>query len=162
MNSTVATAYVEPVVKTLRVRASPARAFEVFTADMGRWWMRSHSINPSGSPQADVVIEPRAGGRWYERGEDGSECDWGRVVSWEPPARMVLAWQISAQWQFDPELYTEVEVRFRALDAEHTEVTLEHRLLENYGEAAAGLRQGVDSPNGWGALLAEFAKVVQA
>src|SRR5262249_51193034 len=138
MNSTVTAPYVEPVVKTMRVRATPEHAFEVFTVRMGRWWMPTHSINPSGSPQADVVIEPRAGGRWYERGSDGSECDWGRVVDWQPPHRVLLAWQISAKWQHDPELYTEVEVRFQSVGGGETEVRLEHRLLENYGEAAAG------------------------
>lgn len=90
---------VAPVRKSILVKAPAGRAFEVFARRMGSWWPKSHSIGTS--PQADVVIEPRAGGRWYERGADGSECDWGRVLAWEPPARLLLAWQLDATWTFD-------------------------------------------------------------
>ena len=83
MNVTISPA---PVRKTIEVKASQERAFEVFTADMGRWWTKGHSINTS--PQQDVIVEPRAGGRWYERGEDGSECQWGYIIDWEPPRRV--------------------------------------------------------------------------
>jgi uncharacterized protein YndB with AHSA1/START domain len=152
-----APAYVEPVVKSMRVQATPARAFEVFTAAMGRWWLRDYSINPTRSPIAEVVIEPKAGGRWYERGEDGSECDWGRVLHWEPPKRLVLAWQINHRWQFDAALLTEVEVRFEAQGARATEVRLEHRLLDRYGQAAAEMRGIFDSAQGWSGLLERYA-----
>jgi uncharacterized protein YndB with AHSA1/START domain len=153
-----ATAYVEPVVKNLRVRATPSRAFEVFTAGMGRWWIRSHSINPTKSPIAAVVIEPRAGGRWYERGEDGSECDWGRVIAWEPPTRVVLGWQLDAKWAFDPDLVTELEIRFDAVGDGETDVRLEHRHLERFGSDAAAVRAALASPNGWGVLLEAYEK----
>jgi uncharacterized protein YndB with AHSA1/START domain len=144
-----------PVRKSIRVEARPERAFELFTSTMGRWWPRSHSINTS--PIADVVIEGRAGGRWYERGEDGSECSWGRVLAWEPPSRLVLAWQISAQWHYDPQLVTEVEVRFLPDGDSATRVELEHRSLERYGEAAEGVRGLFDSPGGWSGVLEGFA-----
>jgi uncharacterized protein YndB with AHSA1/START domain len=88
------------------VQAPPDKAFEVFTRGMGRWWSKEHSINTS--PMVDVVIEPRAGGRWYERGEDGSECQWGHVIAWEAPKRLVLAWQLNGDWKFDASLITEV------------------------------------------------------
>jgi uncharacterized protein YndB with AHSA1/START domain len=99
-----------PVRKSILVKAPPQRAFEVFTSGIGRWWPPSHHIGKA--ELQDAIIEPRAGGRWYERGVDGSECEWGRVLAWEPPQRVVLAWQLSADWEFDPSLVTEVEVRF--------------------------------------------------
>jgi uncharacterized protein YndB with AHSA1/START domain len=156
MNSPT-TAYVEPVRKTIHVQATPARAFEVFTSGMGRWWLPTHSISRTKTAIAAVVIEPRVGGRWYERGTDGSECDWGRVLVWAPPSRLVLAWQIDAQWNFDPALITEVEVRFDAQASGTTEVNLEHRYLERCGDAAVGLRTALASPGGWGRLLGEYA-----
>jgi uncharacterized protein YndB with AHSA1/START domain len=155
-----APAYVEPVFKTIRVKAPPARAFEVFTAGMTRWWVKSHSINPTKSPQLQVVMEPRVGGRWYERGEDGSECDWGRVLLWEPPRRVVLAWQINARWTFDPSLVTELDVQFEAQADGSTEVSLEHRNLERFGADAATVRESIGSEMGWGGLLGAFAQAV--
>jgi uncharacterized protein YndB with AHSA1/START domain len=148
-----------PVRKSLTVKASPERAFSVFTADFGRWWPRSHSIGTS--PLKTAVIEPRPGGRWYQIGEDGSECDWGKVLVWEPPARLVLAWQIGADWRFDPGLVTEVELRFSPEGAGMTRVELEHRHLERMGDAAESVRTAVDSPNGWGLILQSFASAAE-
>lgn len=155
MSHPAATAKVEPILKTVRVRATPARAFEVFTANVSRWWLPTHSINPTKSPIAEIVIEPRTGGRWYERGADSSECDWGHVLVWEPPTRLVLAWQIDARWKFNSALLTEVEVRFEDAASGITKVTLEHRRLERFGEAANGMRTAFDT--GWGALLESYA-----
>jgi uncharacterized protein YndB with AHSA1/START domain len=143
-----------PIRKQVRVKAPPARAFEIFTAGMDRWWLKTHSISATKSPIKDIVMEPREGGRWYERGEDGSECQWGKVLAWEPPVRVLLAWQISSQWQFDPNLVTEVEIRFTP-DGTGTKVELEHRHLERLGDAAETMRQAFE--RGWGALLEEFA-----
>jgi uncharacterized protein YndB with AHSA1/START domain len=157
MSSRAMTAYIEPVLKSIRVQATPARAFEVFTGKMARWWLPTHTINPTKSPIAAIVIEPREGGRWYERGEDGSECDWGRVLVWQPPKRVVLAWQINAHWQYDAGLVTELEVRFTAQPSGATDVTLEHRLLERLGDAAPGIRDAIDSPSGWSGLLERYA-----
>ncbi|HZV63765.1 MAG TPA: SRPBCC family protein [Telluria sp.] len=158
MNSIVTPPYVEPIRKSLRVKATPARAFEVFTVGMDRWWLRTHSINPTKAAIEQVIMEPRAGGRWYERGADGSECDWGRVLAWEPPGRVLLAWQIDARFQYDPSFSTEVEIRFEAQAGGMTEVTLEHRQLERYADVAIGLQAGLGQ--GWGILLDEFVKAL--
>ncbi len=147
-----------PVRKSIAVNATPERAFAVFTANMGRWWLRTHTINAA--PMADVVIEPRVGGRWYERGEDGSQCEWGKVLAWEPPHRVLLAWQINGEWKYDAALVTEVEVNFIP-DGSGTRVELEHRHLERMGAAAEAARQAVDSPGGWSGLLQAFSQAVE-
>src|SRR5215469_6695706 len=149
MNQTIAFA---PVRKTVRVKAPLTRAFEVFTASS--WWPREHSIL-KGTRQQVVLIEPHAGGRWFERGEDGSECDWGKVLAWEPPSRLLLAWQINADFKYDPTLLTEVEILFTAR-AGGTLVELEHRLIERMGERGVGMRDAFT--RGWGLLLESFAK----
>jgi uncharacterized protein YndB with AHSA1/START domain len=145
------------VRKSVHVKAPPQKAFQVFTAGMGRWWLKSHSINQS--PIAEIVMEPFAGGRWFERGEDGSECPWGKVLVWEPPARVVLAWQTDGTWKHNPDFQTEVEVRFTA-EGDGTRVDLEHRNLERFGEHAAKVREAFDSPGGWSGLLRSFADSV--
>ena len=147
-----------PVRKSITVNATPERAFTVFTANMGRWWMRTHSINSS--PLQDVIIEPRVGGRWYERGEDGSMCEWGKVLAWEPPRRVLLGWQINGEWRYDASLTTEVEVNFIP-DGGGTRVELEHRHLERMGGSAEAARQAIDSPGGWSGLLAAFAQAAE-
>ena len=109
-----------------------------------------------------VVIEPRPGGRWYERGVDGVECLWGQVLLWEPERRVVLVWQLNAQWTFDPSIRTEVDVRFTAIDDRTTRVDLEHRGLEAYGADATAMRDTFDSPNGWNGMLEHYARVAGA
>jgi uncharacterized protein YndB with AHSA1/START domain len=148
-----------PVRKTITVKASSTHAFEVFTAQIGRWWPRSHCI--ASSPQKDVVIEPRTGGRWFEIGEDGSQCNWGKVLAYEPPTRVLLAWQIGGDWKYDANLLTEVEVTFTALSAFETRVDLEHRNLERFGEKASEVRGMIDSPNGWSAIIKLYADVAE-
>lgn len=110
----------------------------------------------------EAVIEPRVGGRWFERGNDGSECDWGRVLVWEPPVRVVLAWQLDSEWHYNPELRTEVEVRFIAESAEATRVELEHRYLERLGDQGPVLREKIDAPGGWSALLGLYASCTRS
>lgn len=146
---------IEAVSKSIHVAAAPERAFRVFTEQIGRWWpLVSHHIGKA--PAEACVLEPFVGGRWYERGVDGSECDWGAVLAWDPPRRLVLAWQISAAWQYDRELLTEVEVRFIP-DGPGTRVELEHRHLDRFGASAGDMRGALDGPGGWTALLASFA-----
>jgi uncharacterized protein YndB with AHSA1/START domain len=149
-----------PVRKSITVKADAVRAFEIFTGGIGRWWPRSHFIGSS--PQQEVMMEPRAGGRWYEIGEDGSHCNWGKVLAWEPPVRVLLAWQISADWKYDPDLITEVEVRFTALSEAETRVDLEHRNLERFGDKVEGMRTQIDSPNGWTTILKLYAEAAEA
>jgi uncharacterized protein YndB with AHSA1/START domain len=103
------------------------------------------------------VIEPRVGGRWYEKGEDGSTCQWGVVLVWEPPSRLVLSWDINADWQPDPNLKTELELRFIVESADRTRVELEHRRLDRYGARREQMRHIFDTEGDWGRLLAAFA-----
>jgi uncharacterized protein YndB with AHSA1/START domain len=148
------------VQKKLSVNLPVERVFAVFTQDMGAWWPATHHI----AKQAftEITVEPRAGGRWFERAEDGSECDWGRVLAWEPPHRVVFSWHLQADWNFDPdpEKASEVEVRFVAEGTDKTRVELEHRKLERHGESWEKVRTGVDSPRGWTFILEAFAKAV--
>lgn len=143
-----------PIRKVFTVKASQERAFDVFCARMGDWWLKSHTIAAAG--QKTVVVEPFAGGRWYEIAHDGTECQWGSVLVHERPGRLVLNWQISAEWRFDPALLTEVELRFTAISPTETQVEFEHRKLENYGAVAAQLREVLDSEGGWTGLLSAF------
>jgi uncharacterized protein YndB with AHSA1/START domain len=151
-------AAVPPVRKSIKVSASPARAFELFTAGMHQWWPRAHSLNPR-AERATVIAEPRPGGRWFERAVDGTECDWGRVLAWEPPQRVLFAWQLDETWRFNPAFSTEVEVRFEPAGENATQVVLEHRQLERYGVHAEKTRAGLDSAEGWMGGLLQFAKV---
>jgi uncharacterized protein YndB with AHSA1/START domain len=143
------------VRKEITVEASQARAFDVFTREHGAWWpLATHHIGSAAAETA--IIEPHAGGRWFERAADGSECDWGRVLVWDPPGRLVLAWEISADWKHDESIDTEVEVRFVSLGPARTRVELEHRRLDRYGAAAEQMRGIFDSENGWTNILRLF------
>ena len=144
----------------LTVKAAVDRAFAVFTQRLGAWWpLEPYSIGESKA--VDAALEPREGGRWYEIGEDGSQCDWGHVRAWEPSHRVVLSWEISADWQPDPSATSEVEVRFTEIDG-GTRVELEHRGLETYGARTDEMRGIFGSENGWNGLLRAFAAGVEA
>jgi uncharacterized protein YndB with AHSA1/START domain len=143
------------VHREVTVPLTRERAFELFTARMGAFWPAEHSIGTA--EIADVVVEPRAGGRWFERGIDGSECDWGRIAVWEPPDRVVLLWQIGVDWTMHPDLETDVEVTFTSDGPGRTRVDLIHRHLERYGDQAEAMRAVFDSPDGWTGTLIRFA-----
>jgi uncharacterized protein YndB with AHSA1/START domain len=143
---------IQPINLSVQVVLPPPRAFAVFTRDMGRWWPKGKTIAPA--PHVDIVIEPHAGGRWYERAADGSETQWGRVLVWEPPSRLLMAWQIGADWSFDPELATELELTFTP-QAHGTLVTLEHRNLERFGDNAE--RISGQLRGGWPGFLNGYA-----
>jgi len=149
-----------PVRRAIEVNAPPAKAFDVFTRKTSAWWPKQHHIGKS--PLLEAIIEPKVDGRWYERGEDGTECQWGRVLAWNPPHSLTLAWQLNASFQFDAGLVTEVEVKFLPLADGRTRVELEHRNLERFGDAAEKVRGQIGADTGWGAILASFGATADA
>jgi uncharacterized protein YndB with AHSA1/START domain len=151
---------VAPVRKEITIDAPQAHVFRVFSEGIDKWWPREHHIGSS--PLKRAVLEPRAGGRWYAECEDGTECDTGKVLAWEPPGRLLLSWQINGEWQYDPKFSTEVEVTFTALGPKQTRVNLEHRQLHRYGVAGPQTRAMFDAEGGWGSTLARFAEAATA
>ncbi len=153
------TATIPPIGGTVIVGVPIDKAFRVFTASFNAWWPHQYHIGQA--EVAEVILEPREGGRWYERGVDGSECDWGRVLAWQPPHRLVFTWQINGQWQFDPdpEHASEIEVRFTADGPGQTTVEVEHRHFERLvgGQAIHG---AISGGGGWTLLLDGYAKAV--
>ncbi|SRR6266536_4112449 len=153
----------QAVRKSITVEASREKAFEVFTTGMSRWWpLDTHHIGRS--EPTEVVVEPRAGGRWFERAEDGSECEWGRVREYESPARLVFAWHLGPGWKYDPDpaMATEVEVLFIEEGPARTRVELEHRGFEVHGDRAEELRLPISQEGGWSGLLERFAESAQS
>jgi len=147
------------VRKVVTVRAPPELAWRVFTEKMSTWWPLS-TFKIGKVEAVEAVIEPRIGGRWYERGVDGTTCDWGTVLSWEPYSHLVLSWDLNADWQYDPTLKTEIEVRFVAEGKDSTRVELEHRHLDRYGARRAEMRRIFDTEGDWGKVLQLFARAV--
>jgi len=147
-----------PVRKTVNVRTSAERAFKVFTDRFDSWWPRSHKLFQD-AELAAAIVEGRVGGRCYQRAVDGRECDWGKVTVWEPPRRLVVAWQLDGQWQYDADLShaSEVEVTFTPQDDGTTRVDLEHRHFERHGASGAMVQTGVGGEGGWNGLLRLFA-----
>jgi DNA-binding transcriptional ArsR family regulator len=143
------------------VEAPVGRAFSVFTEDFGRFKPPEH--NMLGVEIAETVFEPRAGGHLYDRGVDGSECRWARVLAYEPPDRVVISWDISPHWQIETDLEktSEVEVRFIAEAPDRTRVELEHRNLDRHGEGWQQLRDGVEGEDGWPLYLRKFAELLK-
>ena len=144
------------------VDAPIERAFAVFTEDFGRFKPREHNL--LSVDIAETVFEPRAGGRLFDRGVDGSECQWARVLAYEPPDRLVISWDISPYWQVETDLEktSEVEVRFIAEAPDRTRVELEHRHLDRHGDGWQGLRAGVDGDQGWPLYLGRYAELLPA
>ena len=144
------------------VEAPIDRAFRVFTEKFDSIKPRDHNLLPV--PIAETVFEPRVGGHVYDRGVDGSECRWARVLVFEPPHRFVISWDISPQWQLETDLTktSEVEVRFVAEGATRTRVALEHRNIERHGSGWEGVRGGVAGDAGWPLYLARYSDQVNA
>jgi uncharacterized protein YndB with AHSA1/START domain len=140
------------------VEAAIERAFHVFTEDFGSFKPPEHNLLEA--EIAETVFEPRAGGHLYDRGVDGSECRWARVLAYEPPHRVLLSWDISPRWQLetDHEATSEWEVRFVAETPERTRVELEHRHLDRHGEGWEGMREGVAGNDGWPLYLERYAR----
>jgi uncharacterized protein YndB with AHSA1/START domain len=148
------------VRSTIVIEAPIERAFRVFTEDFDRVKPREH--NMLSVEIAETVFEPRAGGRIYDRGVDGSECQWARVLAFEPPNRVVFSWDISPQWQIESDLErtSEVEVRFIAESPERTRVELEHRNLDRHGDGWDGMRDAIGGEAGWPLYLERFGAVI--
>lgn len=151
---------IEPVRREVVIDASQAHVFRIFTENLGAWWpLASHHI---GEKEAETaIIEPKAGGRWYERAADGTECQWGRVKVWDPPGRVVLVWQITGTFKYDPNIESEVEVRFVSVSPTRTRVELEHRDFEGMGEMAEMVRGAVSSDGGWTQIMQIFAQYAE-
>ena len=147
------------VKSSIVVEAPIERAFAVFTEDFGRFKPPEHNL--LGVEIAETVFEPREGGHLYDRGVDGSECRWARVLAYEPPTRVVFSWDISPHWQIETDLEktSEVEVRFVAEAPERTRVELEHRNLERHGTGWEGVRDGVAFEGGWPLYLQRYAEL---
>jgi uncharacterized protein YndB with AHSA1/START domain len=142
------------------VEAPIERAFQVFVEQFDRIKPREH--NMLSVDIAESVFEPRAGGHVYDRGVDGSECRWARVLAYEPPDRLMFSWDISPYWQIesDPERTSEVEVRFVAESPERTRVELEHRNLDRHGDNWESVRDGAGSPDGWPLYLQRYGELI--
>ena len=150
-------ALLPPITGIVTVALPIARAFEVFTGSIDTWWPHQYHIGQADI--AEVVLEPHVGGRWFEKGVDGSECYWGRVLAWEPPQRVVFTWQINGMWQFDPDPAhaSEIEALFRADGPDQTIVEVEHRHFERL-VAGQGVHGAINGGGGWELLLAGYAK----
>ncbi len=158
--STQATA--TSVRASIVVEAPLERAFAVFTEKFDRIKPREH--NMLGVDIAETVFDRREGGHIYDRGVDGSECRWARVLAYEPPDRVVFSWDISPQWQIetDPEKTSEVEVRFVSETPDRTRVELEHRNLDRHGAGWESLRSGVESEGGWPLYLQRYVESLRS
>lgn len=145
------------VRRSIVVQAPIEAAFEVFTAQFDRVKPREHNLLHV--EIAETVFERQVGGYLYDRGVDGSECRWARVLAYEPPRRLVFSWDISPAWQIETDLEktSEVEVRFIPEGEDRTRVSLEHRFLDRHGDGWPGLRDGIGGDQGWPLYLQRFA-----
>jgi uncharacterized protein YndB with AHSA1/START domain len=150
---------IPPITGTITIAVPIEQAFRVFTDSIDAWWPHQYHIGQA--DVAEVILEPRETGRWYERGVDGTECDWGRVLVWEPPHRVVFTWQINEAWQFDPdpEHASEIDVRFTADGTDQTTVEVEHRHFDRL-EGGQAINGAIRGGGGWQQLLDGFAKTV--
>ena len=150
------------VQTSIVVDAPIDRAFDVFTDGIGSWWPPDQHLLEA--PLAGMVFEPRVGGHIYDRGTDGSECRWARVLAYEPPSRVVFSWDISLEWKIetDPERTSEVEIRFIPEGDDQTRLELEHRNLDRHGPGWENMRTAVSSPRGWNRGLTAFAEHMRA
>jgi uncharacterized protein YndB with AHSA1/START domain len=147
---------------SIEVNAPAQRAFEVFTRDFGAFKPANHNL--LAVPIAETVVETHIGGNIIDRGTDGSECRWARILAYEPPDRFVFSWDISPRWsvETDTDKTSEVEVTFTALDEEHTRVEIEHRHLDRHGDGWTGVRAGVSTGEGWPLYLNRYAELLSS
>ena len=150
------------VRRQIVVQAPIEHAFAVFTERFGDFKPPEHNL--LGAAIAETVFEPKVGGHIYDRGVDGSECRWARVLAYEPPDRVVFSWDISPQWQLeaDPGKTSEVEVTFTAMAEDRTLVEIAHSQLDRHGDGWTGVRDGVSTDEGWPLYLDRYADLLQA
>jgi uncharacterized protein YndB with AHSA1/START domain len=144
------------VKRTLHLEVPVEKAFQVFTEKMGSWWPATHHVG--GTPFKEIVMEKRVGGRWYEVNIEGVEGDWGHVLAWEPPKRVVLSWHLQPDWSFNPDLArsSEVALDFISQGPAATRVEFMHSHIERHGEGHDKMREAVDSPGGWTTVLEAY------
>jgi uncharacterized protein YndB with AHSA1/START domain len=167
MTQTISSAVVGAAVnKSLRVRVPIERAFSVFVEQMETWWPATHHIGKT--PFEAIFVEPRVGGKWYERNAEGERCEWGTVLAWDPPHRVTFSWHLGPEhdqpdWKFDPDMSkaSEVEIRFTAEGPGATLVELQHSKLERHGKGYEQLRAIFDGPDAWSAILELYAKATE-
>ena len=150
------------VRKSVLVKAPIERAFSVFVEQMETWWPATHHIGAT--PFEAIFVEPRVGGRWYERNANGEQCLWGTVLKWDPPNCVSLSWHLGPghdqpDWVFNSDMdkASEVEINFTAEGPDATFVELVHSKLERHGEGYEKLRELFDGPGAWSGILALYA-----
>ncbi len=146
------------VNRSVRVPVPVERAFPLFLERMSTWWPAGHHIGSQ--PFEEIVVEPFCGGRWFERDAQGNECEWGRVLAWTPPNRVLFAWHLGPRWTFDPDpnRASELEIRFTADGPSATLVELQHSYFERHGEGHERMREALQTPGAWTGILEAFAK----
>ena len=151
------------VTTSVVVDVPQARAFTVFTDEIGTWWDPDHHLLPEGTTLTAMVFEPRVGGHVYDVVSDGSECRWSRVLAYDPPERVVFSWDINLQWEIETDLdrTSEVEVRFIAEAPDRTRVELEHRNLDRHGDGWEQMRAAVGSDGGWPSGMNRYAAALR-
>jgi len=151
------------VTTSVVVDVPQARAFTVFTDEIGTWWDPDHHLLPEGTRLERMVFEPRVGGHVYDVVSDGSECRWSRVLAYDPPERVVFSWDINLQWEIETDLdrTSEVEVRFIAEAPDRTRVELEHRNLDRHGDGWEQMRAAVGSDGGWPSGMNRYAAALR-
>ncbi|MEO6418504.1 MAG: SRPBCC family protein [Polyangiaceae bacterium] len=146
------------VTTSVLVNVPIEHAFKVFTERFDLWWPRTHHI--AKVEMQTAVLEQHEGGRWFERGVDGSECEWGRVLAYAPPTHVAVSWHLTPDYGYDPDpaKASRVDVRFHAEDGTRTRVELVHSLLDRHGEGWQRMRDSVGSSGGWGGILAKYVE----
>lgn len=148
------------VRKSVRVPIAIERAFSIFIEQMETWWPATHHIAPH--PFQTIIVEPRVGGRWYERDAEGNDCSWGFVRAWDPPHLVTLSWHLQEDWSFDinADHASDIDIRFTSEGSSATLVELTHYNLERHGQNYRDLRDKLDGPGAWVSILEAYAKEV--
>ncbi|MFT6658898.1 SRPBCC family protein [Maritalea sp.] len=146
---------IEPVIVEVTTKKNPKDAFAFFTGHMHQFWPQNHSIGEG--ERSDLIVDMHEGGRWYEVC-GGKECDWGKVLEFVPGEKILFAWHLNADWEFDPDVYTEVVVEFAPHES-GTRVRLTHSKLERFGSNAPKMREALGATGGWQEIIGAFAKI---